>query len=323
MEAIRVHEHGGPEVLRLEELPTPTPGPGEAVVRLDASGVNFFDIRQRTGDYKSQLPITLGNEGAGTVDAIGPDGNGFAVGDRVAWQMQQGSYATHAIVPVEALVPLPDDISTPAAASLMLQGLTAQVLACSAYPLQEGDTCLVHSAAGGVGGLLTQIAKLRGARVIATVSKAAKVDRAIAVGADEVIVYTEADFAAEVRRRTGGRGADVAYDGVGQETFLGSLKALKPLGYLVSYGQSSGAVAPFDTHHLAVDGGRFLTRTTIGQYVTDRNELLVRSAELFDWVATGKLRLHIGGTFALADAGLAQEAMSSRRTEGKLLLQIG
>lgn len=324
MEAIRIHEHGGPEVLKLEELPQPTPGPHEVVVRLDASGINYIDVRQCLGDHKrDQLPVTLGYEGAGTVEALGPDAAGVAVGDRVAWQMVQGSYATHAVVPDDALVPVPDGVSTSVAAGLLVQGLTAQALACSAYPVQEGETCLVHAAAGGVGGFLTQIAKLRGARVIGTVSQRAKVDRAHAFGADDVIVYTEEDFPTAVRRRTDDRGVHVAYDGVGQDTFTGSLAALRPRGYLISYGHSSGPVPLLDPHDLQHNGGRFLNRFTLRQHVTNRDQLLARSTELFDWVAAGKLQVHIGGTYPLAKVALAHAAISSRTAEGKLLLEIG
>jgi NADPH:quinone reductase len=321
MKAVRVKEHGGPEVLVLEDLATPEPGPGQALVRVEASGVNYFDIRQRTGDFKAPLPLTLGNEGAGVVDSVGPGTDGIHIGDRVAWQMQQGSYATHSLVPSDALVPLPDTISTRDAAAVMLQGLTAHALACSAYPLAPGSTCLVHSAAGGLGGLLTQIAKARGARVIGTVSRSDKVDAALEVGADDVVVYTEANLAESVRRLTDGRGVDVVYDGVGRETFLDGLEALRPLGYMVLFGQSSGAVAPFDTHHLSAGGGRYLTRAAVGQYVTDRDSLLTAANEIFDWITTGALRIRHAGTYPLDGAADAHRALSSRRVIGKLLLE--
>lgn len=323
MEAIRVHEHGGPEVLRLEELPQPTPGPREAVVRVDASGVNYLDTRQRSGDSKrGELPITLGFEGAGTVETVGPDTTEVAVGDRVTWQMVQGSYATHALVPVDELVPVPDGISTSVAAALILQGLTAHCLGRSAFVVQPGHTCLVQSAAGGVGHLLTQIAKRHGARVIGTVSQRAKADLAHAAGADDVIVYTEEDCPMAVRRLTDGRGVDVAYDSVGLDTFGGSLAALRPGGYLIEFGQSSGPVPPVDPHELQHGGGRFLTRFTLRQHLTDRHQLLTRSADLFDWVADGTLNVHVGGTYPLAKAALAHAAISNRRSEGKLLLEI-
>jgi NADPH:quinone reductase len=323
MQAIRVHEHGGPEVLRLETLPDPRPAPGEAVVRLETSGVNFFDIRQRTGDYKVKLPITLGNEGAGVVEAVGPGTDGVRVGQRVAWQMQQGSYATQAVVPVDRLVPLPDAVDTRLAAAVMLQGLTAHTLACSAHPVRAGETVLVHAAAGGLGGLLTQLATARGARVIGTVSSRAKAGRAREAGAAEVIVYTEEDFPEAVRRLTKGRGVDVVYDSVGRDTFAGSLACLRPHGHLMLFGQASGAVPAFDPHLLAKDGGRFLTYVTAAQYITDRDQLLSSANELFGWIVDGTLRVHIAERYALADAARAHQALSSRRTTGKLLLDIG
>jgi NADPH2:quinone reductase len=325
MEAIRVHEHGGPEVMRLDTLPAPAPGPGEAVVRLDTSGVNFFDIRQRTGDYPVQLPVTLGNEGAGVIEALGPDAgdNGMRVGQRVAYQMYQGSYATHALVPVDVLVPLPDAIDTRLAAAVLMQGLTAHALACSAYPVRTGETVVVHAAAGGLGGLLTQIATARGARVIGTVSRSAKAARARDAGAQDVIVSTEEDFPDAVRRLTAGRGADVVFDSVGKETFPGSLACLRPHGYLMLFGQASGAVPALDPHLLAKDGGRYLTYCTSGQYITDRADLLARAGELLGWVADGSLRVHVADTFPLADAAKAHEALASRAIAGKLLLEIG
>lgn len=323
MQAIRVHRHGGPDVLRLETLPTPAPGPGEALIRLEFSGVNYFDIRQRTGDYKSELPITLGNEGAGVVEMLGPDADGLTVGQRVAWQMHQGSYATHAVVPVEGLVPLPETIDTRLAAALMLQGLTAYSLACSAYPVAAGETALVHAAAGGLGGLLTQIIVSRGARVIGAVSSEAKAERAREAGAAEVIVYTEEDLPGRIRRLTGGRGVDVVYDSVGKDTFSASLASLRPRGYLILFGQASGAVPALDPHLLAKNGGRYLTYATGGNYITDHAQLLARTGELFGWIADGTLRVRVAGSYELADAALAHEALSSRRTTGKLLLEIG
>jgi NADPH:quinone reductase len=322
VEAIRVHQVGGPEVLQLETLPTPEPGPGKALVAVSTSGVNFYDVRQRNGDKPAALPITLGNEGAGTVAALGPDTDvdGIAVGTRVAWQMQQGSYATHAIVPAEALVPLPDAIDDHTAAAVMLQGLTAHSFGCSAYPTGMGDTCLVHSAAGGLGGLLTQIATARGARVIGTVSSPDKVEAALKAGATDVIVRSEQRVPDAVRELTGGRGVDVVYDGIGKDTFDDGLDSLRPLGYMVLFGQSSGAVPPFDTHVLAHHGGRYLTQATVGQYVTGREQLLSRSAELFGWITGGKLSINIAKTYPLADAAAAQVALGSGKTTGKLLL---
>jgi NADPH2:quinone reductase len=324
MKVVRVHEHGGPEVLEVEELPTPAPGSGEALVRVGTSGVNFFDIRQRTGDFKvDALPISLGMEGAGVVEALGPESDEVQIGDRVAWHWHQGSYASHAVVPVDELVPLPASIGTRVAASIMLQGLTAHALACSAYAVQPGETCLVHAAAGGLGGLLTQIAKIRGARVIGTVSQRAKVPEARKVGVDEVIVYTDEDLAEAARSLTGGRGVDVVYDGVGKETFFGGLEALKPRGYMILFGQASGAVPPIDTHLLQHHGGRYLTRAAFGQDITDRSGLLTRSNEIFEWIDAGKLNVRIAETYKLDDAAKAHEALSSRTVSGKLLLEDG
>jgi NADPH2:quinone reductase len=322
MRAIRVHEIGGPDVLRLEDLPTPDPGPGEARIRVDVSGVNFFDIRQRTGDFPTTLPIILGNEGAGSIEAVGPDVDGVRVGDRVAWQMEQGSYATQAVVRADRLVPLPAAIDNRTAGAVLLQGLLAHCLAVTVHPLAAGETILIHAAAGGVGGLLTQIAKLHGVRVIGTVSKAVKADSARAAGADEVIVTDEEDFAAAARRLTDGRGVDVVYDGIGRATFDGGLESLRPLGTMVMYGQASGSVAPIDTHMLQQKGGRFLTRVTVSSHVADHASLLARSRELFDWIERGRVRVRIGDSFPLADAARAQEAMASRQSTGKLLLDI-
>jgi NADPH:quinone reductase len=322
MKVVTVHEHGGPEVLEVEELPTPSPGAGEALVRVGTSGVNFIDIRQRTGDFKaSALPVSLGMEGAGVVEALGPDTDGLRVGDRVAWHWHQGSYATQVLVSVDEVVPVPQQVSTQLAASVMLQGLTAHALACSAYAVQPGETCLIHSAAGGLGGLLTQIAKLRGARVIGTVSNGTKREQARGVGADEVIAYGDDDVAEAVRSLTDGRGVDVVYDGVGKETFFAGLEALKPRGYMILFGQASGAVPPIDTHLLQHGGGRFLTRAAFGQYVTDRANLLSRSNELFEWIDAGKLKVRIAETYELDQAAKAHDALSSRTVSGKLLLE--
>lgn len=324
MEAVRVHQHGGPEVMQLETLPTPEPGPGQALVQLTTSGVNYFDLRQRSGDKPCVLPITLGNEGVGVVTALGPGAvaSGVEVGTRVAWQMQQGTYATHAVAPADALVPLPDAIDDRTAAAVMLQGLTAQAMACSAYEIQAGETALVHAAAGGVGGLLTQIATARGARVIGTVSTSDKVEPARKAGATDVIVRSEQDVAAEARSLTDGRGVDVVFDGIGKATFDESLHALRPHGFLILYGVASGAVPPVDTHTLAHDGGRYLTHAMVGQFVTDRDQLLRRSSELFNWIIGGQLEVNIAQTYPLADAAQAHAAMGSGRTVGKLLLSI-
>lgn len=320
MRAVRIHEVGGPELMRLEELATPEPGPGEARVAIEAAGVNFIDIYYRTGQYPRPLPLVLGQEAAGTVEAVGPGVQDVRVGDRVAWQGQLGAYATHAVVPVELLVPIPEGVGTRDAAAVMLQGMTAHYLTHSTYPLQPGDTCLVHAAAGGVGLLLCQMAKLRGARVIGTTSTEEKAALAREAGADEVILYTREDFAPATRRLTGGEGVAVVYDGVGRATFDGSLDALRIRGYLVLFGQASGAVPPVDPQRLNAKGGLFLTRPSIVHYTRTRDELLARTRDIFGWLASGQLRLRIGRTYPLADAAQAHRDLAGRATTGKLLL---
>jgi NADPH:quinone reductase len=320
MRAIMVHEFGGPEVMRFEEVATPEPGPGEARVALEAAGVNFIDIYHRTGLYKNALPLGLGQEGAGTVEAVGPGVREVAVGDRVAWKDQFGSYATHAIVPVAKLVPVPEGVSGRDAAAAMLQGMTAHYLTHSTYALKEGDSCLVHAAAGGVGLLLCQMAKLRGARVIGTVSSEEKAALAREAGADEVVNYTQEDFAEAAKRFGGGRGLDVVYDGVGKDTFDKSLTTLRPRGYMVLFGQSSGPVPPFDPQTLNARGSLFLTRPSLGFYTLDRDELMWRARDLFGWIAEGKLKLRIGKTYPLAEAAQAHRDLNGRATTGKLLL---
>lgn len=320
MKAVRVHSFGGPEVLSYEEVPLPEPGPGEARVKVEAAGVNFIDIYHRTGQYRGQLPLTLGMEAAGVVDAIGAGVTEVQPGDRVAYAMQQGSYAEYAIVPAWKLVPVPDAIELRSAAAVMLQGMTAHYLTHSTYPLQPGDTVLVHAAAGGVGLLLVQLAKRRGARVIGTVSTEEKARLAREMGADEVILYTQADFETEVRRLTDGRGVDVVYDSVGRATFDKSLNCLRPRGYLVLYGQSSGAVPPFDPQVLNAKGSLFLTRPSLGHYAATREELLERANELFQWMIAGELTVRIDQTYPLAEAAAAHQYMEGRQTKGKVLL---
>lgn len=320
MKAVRVHSFGGPEVLSYEEVPLPEPGPGEARVKVEAAGVNFIDIYHRTGQYRGQLPLTLGMEAAGVVDAIGAGVTEVQPGDRVAYAMQQGSYAEYAIVPAWKLVPVPDAIELRSAAAVMLQGMTAHYLTHSTYPLQPGDTVLVHAAAGGVGLLLVQLAKRRGARVIGTVSTEEKARLAREMGADEVILYTQADFETEVRRLTDGRGVDVVYDSVGRATFDKSLNCLRPRGYLVLYGQSSGAVPPFDPQVLNAKGSLFLTRPSLGHYAATREELLERANELFQWMIAGELTVRIDQTYPLAEATAAHQYMEGRQTKGKVLL---
>lgn len=321
MKAIRIHQLGGPEVLQLEEIPDPEPREGEAVVRIEAAGLNFIDVYFRTGLYKApSLPFTLGQEAAGTVEAVGPGAAGVAVGDRVAYAGVQGAYAEKAAVPAARLVKLPEGVTTRQGAAAMLQGMTAHYLATSTYPLKEGDACLVHAAAGGAGQLLCQIAKLRGARVIGTVSNEEKARIAREAGADEVILYTQQDFAVETRRLTGGVGVQVVYDSVGRDTFEKSLDSLARRGTLVLFGQSSGPVPPFDPSILNVKGSLYLTRPSLSHYIATREELERRAEEVLDWIAEGKLRLSIGLELPLAEAAEAHRALEGRRTTGKVVL---
>lgn len=320
MKAIRVHEYGGPEVMRLEETPLPEPGPGQARVKIEATGVNFIEIYQRSGQYTGRLPFTPGGEAAGTVDAVGPGVSDLKPGERVAYTGAPGSYAEYALAPAERLVPVPEGISTRDAAAIMLQGMTAHYLAFSTYPLSASDTALVHAAAGGVGLLLVQIAKRCGARVIGTVSTEEKAELAHAAGADEIIRYTVQDFEEETKRLTEGRGVDVVYDSVGKMTFDKSLNCLRPRGYLVLYGQSSGAVPQIDPQVLNQKGSLFLTRPSLAHYTADREELLWRSGDLFRWVAAGELKLRIDRTWPLAEAPEAHRYLADRQSKGKLLL---
>lgn len=320
MKAIQVHEFGGPEVLRLVDVPELEPGQGQVRVKLEASGVNFIDIYQRTGQYKVPLPLTLGAEGAGVVDAVGPGVADLRVGQRVAWAQAPGSYAEYVVAPAGNLVPVPDGVDTKVAAAVMLQGTTAHYLATSTYPLKQGETVLVHAAAGGVGALLVQIAKRAGARVIATVGSEQKARVAREAGADDVILYTQSDFEAETKRLTGGTGVHVVYDSVGKTTIDKSLNCLRPRGYLVLFGQSSGAVAPIDPQILNAKGSLFLTRPTLTHYIADRQELLWRAGDLFKWIQAGELTVRIDRTYPLAEAGAAQTALASRETQGKVLL---
>ena len=320
MKAIRVHEYGGPEVLRYEEAPLPEPGSGEVRVKIEAAGVNFIDVYHRTGRYGGQLPITPGMEGAGKADALGPGVSDVKPGDRVAYAMQQGSYAEYAVVPAWKLVPIPDAIDTQLAAAVMLQGMTAHYLSHSTYPIQAGDTALVHAAAGGVGLLLVQVAKRRGARVIGTVSTEEKARLAGDCGADEVILYTQDDFELETKRLTDGVGVNVVYDSVGKTTFDKSLNCLKPRGYLVLYGASSGPAPSIDPQVLNPKGSLFLTRPSLGHYMADRAELLSRAGDLFNWMSAGQLQVRVDQTFSLAEASEAHRYLEGRKTQGKLLL---
>jgi NADPH2:quinone reductase len=320
MKAIRIHGYGGPEVLRYEEAPTPRPGAGQALIRIEAIGVNFIDIYHRSGLYPVQFPYTLGQEAAGVVTELGPDVSGIAVGDLVAYTGVPGAHAEFAAVPADRLVPVPAGVSARQAAAAILQGVTAQYLATSTYPLAAGQTCLVHAAAGGVGLLLCQIAKRLGARVIGTVSNEAKAALARTAGTDEVILYTQQDFEAEVKRITRGTGVQVVYDSVGKTTFDKSLDCLARRGMLVLYGQSSGPVPPFDPQILNRKGSLFLTRPTLAHYVATREELLDRAGQVLDWVADGSLSVRIGREYPLADAAEAQRALAARETTGKVLL---
>lgn len=322
MKAIRVHQYGGPEVLKYEEIPLPEPGAGEARVKIEAIGLNYIDIYQRTGLYPLTVPFTLGREGAGVVDAVGPNVTEVKKGDRVAYAMEPGSYAEYAVVPAWKLVPLPRTLDTRSAAAVMLQGMTAHYLAYSTYPLKKGETALVHAAAGGVGLLLIQVAKRLGATVFGTVSTEEKAHLAKEAGADEIILYTQTDFAAEVKRLTNGRGVHVVYDSVGQSTFVKSLDCLRPRGYMILFGQSSGPVPLFDLGNLAGKGSLFVTRPSLLHYMTDRKELLQRTSDLFNWVAAGELTLRIDKTFPLAEAAEAHRQLEGRKTTGKVLLTL-
>jgi len=320
MQAIRVNAPGGVEVLRLEDVPQPAAAAGQAVVKIAAAGVNFMDVYQRTGQYKTPLPLTLGQEAAGVVTAVGPGVTDVRVGDRVAYTGVQGAYAEYAAVPADRLVALPDGVSTQQGAAAMLQGITAHYLATSTYPLKAGDTCVVHAAAGGMGLLLVQIAKRRGARVIGTVSTNEKAALAREAGADEVILYTERDFDAEVRRLTDGLGVQVVYDSVGKTTFDKGLNVLARRGMMVLCGQSSGAVGPLDPQLLNQKGSLFLTRPTIAHYIATRSELLARAADVLGWLRAGTLKLRIGLELPLAQAAEAHRRLEGRQTTGKVLL---
>jgi NADPH2:quinone reductase len=322
MKSIQVKVPGGPEKMELVEVPKPMPGPKQALVRIAASGVNFIDVYFRTGLYKADTPIALGSEGAGTVEAVGAEVAEVAVGDRVAYAMARGSYAEYAVVPAALLVKIPDGIDFQTAAAVMLQGMTAHYLTHSTYALKSGDTCLVHAAAGGVGGLAIQMAKMLGARVFGTVSTEEKARIAREAGADEAILYTERDFEAEVKRLTGGRGVDVVYDSVGKTTFEKSLNCLRPRGLLALFGQSSGPVPPFDPNILNGKGSLFLTRPSLGHYALTRDELLWRAGDVLSWVASGKLKLRIDRTYPLGDAAAAHRDLESRKTAGKLVLLV-
>ena len=319
MKAIRIHQCGGPEVMRYEEVPDPSPGPGQALVDMQAVGVNFRDVYVRTGLYPPTLPTTLGREGAGVISAIGEGVTEVAVGDLVAWSGVDGSYAQRAVVPADKLVKIPPGVDARTGASIMVQGLTAHYLAHSTYPLKKGDTCLAHAGAGGTGLLLIQMAKRLGATVITTVSTEAKADLARGAGADVVINYIEQDFQSETMKATGGRGVQVVYDSVGDTTFDKSLASLAPRGMLALFGQSSGPVPPVDP---AILNSRslYLTRPNLGNYTDSREELLWRTNEVLGWVRSGELKLRIGHEFPLSEAAEAHRQLEGRGTTGKILL---
>ncbi len=320
MQAIRVHEKGGPEVLKLEEVPEPQPGPGEVLIKVAAAGVNFIDIYYRLGQYPVEKPYTPGDEAAGTVEAVGQGVTDFKPGDRVAHCQKMGSYAQYQVIPASKVVPVPEGLDLKQAAAVMLQGITAHYLSHSTYPIKSGETVLIHAGAGGVGQLLIQMAKMLGATVITTVSTAEKAALAKEAGADHIINYTETDFEEEVKRITGGEKLPVVYDSVGQSTFNKSLNCLRPRGYMVLFGASSGPVPPFDPQLLNRRGSLYLTRPTMGHYIATREELLARAGDVFKWVAEGKLKVKFDHTYPLAEAAQAQTDLKARATTGKVLL---
>jgi NADPH2:quinone reductase len=320
MKAVRVHHTGGPEVMQYEDVPDPAPKAGEAIVKVEAAGVNFIDVYYRSGLYKAALPFTPGMEASGTVSAVGPEVADVRVGDRVAYTGVLGAYAEYAAVPAARLVALPPTVTAKQGAAAMLQGMTAHYLATATYPLKPGDTCLVHAAAGGVGLLLCQIAKMCGARVIGTVSTEEKAQLARAAGADDVILYTGEDFESAVRRHTLGQGVQVVYDSVGKTTFEKGLNCLAPRGFMVLFGQSSGTVGPIDPQVLNQKGSIYLTRPTLFHYIVTRPELLQRAEDVLGWIAAGKLQLRLEFEFRLDDAPEAHRALEGRRTTGKVLL---
>jgi NADPH2:quinone reductase len=321
MKAIQIRATGGPEVLELAELPIPVPGPGQVLIRIEAIGVNFIEIYFRKGQYKAALPMTPGSEAAGTIEELGSGVTGFAAGDSVASVSALGSYAEYALVPAAQLVKVPDGLAPDKAAAAMLQGMTAHYLAYSTFPLKAGDTALVHAGAGGVGLLLTQMAKRIGARVITTVSTEAKAELSREAGASDVILYTQKEFEPEVKRLTGGKGVDVVYDSVGKTTFESSLNCLRPRGLLALFGGSSGAVPAFDPIQLSGKGSLYLTRPTLWHYIATRAELEWRAGEVLGWAAKGELSLRTEHVYSLGDAGKAHAEMESRATTGKILLE--
>ena len=322
MKAIQIAAVGGPEVLKVRELPDPSPDAGEVLIRMHASGVNFIDVYYREGKYQAPLPLVLGAEGSGIIEELGEGVTGLSIGDAVAWYGPLGSYAELAVVNAGMVVKVPEGVSLEVAASIMLQGITAHYLAYSTFPLKAGDTALIHAAAGGVGSLLTQIACGLGARVLATVSTEEKAKIARDAGASEVILYGDIDFEVEVKRLTNGKGVDVVYDGVGKTTFEQSLRSLRPRGLLALYGSASGLVPPFDLLRLSTMGSLFVTRPISLDYVKTRAELTQRTDTLFDLVLTEKLKVHIDKVYPLSEVAQAHQDLESRKTVGKLLLSM-
>jgi NADPH2:quinone reductase len=320
MKAVRVQQFGGREALMIVDTPIAEPGESEARVKIEAIGVNFLDIYQRIGRYQGSLPFTLGQEAAGTVDAVGPNVTEVKPGDRVAYASVQGSYAEYAIVPAWRLVHIPESVDAQQAAAAMVQGLTAHYLALSTYPLKTGETALVHAAGGGTGQMLVQVAKRCGAHVIGTASTQEKAVLAREAGADEVVLYTQTDFEAEVRRLTNNTGVDVVYDSVGKDTFDKSLNCLRPRGIMVLYGASSGPVSPIDPQVLNAKGSLYLTRPYIGHYTADRAELLQRVNDVFNWLRAGELKVRIDKMFPLAEVAEAHRYLEDRQSKGKILL---
>jgi len=320
MKAVRIETHGGPEVLRVVELPTPKPGPGQVLVGIEAVGLNFIDTYQRSGLYQLPLPAVLGQEGAGRVVSLAADVKTLKVGDRVAFAHAMGAYADSVVIAADRLVPVPNGVTSRVAAAVLLQGMTVQYLVTDTFGLKPGHTCLIHAAAGGVGLLLIQVAKRKGATVIGTVSTPEKAQLARGAGADHVINYVEEDFEPAVKQLTGGRGVQVVYDSVGKTTFAKSLNVLAPRGMLVTFGQSSGAVPPFDPLLLSQRGSLFLTRPVLGHYIATRDELLARANETLGWVADGRLKVRIDSEYPLAAVADAHRRLESRQSAGKILL---
>lgn len=321
MHAIQIAETGGPDVLVFGEIARPSPKPGEALIAVEAIGVNFIDVYFREGRYPSALPFIPGQEAAGTVVEVGEGVTSVKAGERVAWCGIPGAYAEFAVAPAARLVAVPDGITTIQAAAAMLQGMTSHYLSHSAYPIKRGDDVLIHAGAGGTGLLLTQMAKMLGARVFTTVSTEEKAELSRAAGADEAILYTKLDFAAEVRRLTGGAGVPVVYDSVGKSTFEQSLTCLKPRGIMVLFGGSSGAVPPFDLIRLSTMGSLFVTRPTLKDYIASPEDLAMRAGDVFSWLAGGSLKLRIEHVYPLKDAAQAHRDLESRKTTGKVILK--